>query len=346
MNHQRAMQRALDLAKKGKGCVAPNPLVGCVIVHDGEIVAEGYHLKFGEAHAEVNAINAMPLQLLTANCTLYVSLEPCSHFGKTPPCADLIISKGFKKVIVAIHDPNPKVSGSGIQKLREAGIEVIVGVLEAEAKALNKAFFTFHKKQRPHIILKWAQTADGFISRIPVPKNNSENKISGAEAHQMVHALRSEVLGIMVGKNTVLSDNPHLTTRLVEGENPIRIVIDKNLDISSTYNVFSNEAKTIVFNGHKDELNENITRIKLNFEKEILSQMLAKLYQLHIQSILIEGGSILLQSFIDANLWDESYIFENPDLKYGQGLKAPVFERGDDFKMLGNDRLFYLKGSF
>lgn len=341
MNHQQAMQRALDLAKKGKGHVAPNPLVGCMIVHDGKIVAEAYHEKFGEAHAEVNAIHVLPDSFNPVGATLYVTLEPCSHFGKTPPCADLIIKTGFKKVVVAVQDPNPKVSGRGIQKLREAGIEVIVGVLEAEAKALNKAFFTFHQKQRPHLILKWAQTGDGFISRLPVPKNNSENKISGAEAHQTVHALRSELIGIMVGKNTVLSDNPHLTTRLVEGKNPIRIVIDKNLEIPSTYNVFSKEAKTIVFNGIKDELHENISLIKLDFEKEILSQMLAKLYQLQIQSILVEGGSTLLQSFIDARLWDEAYVFENPDLKFGHGFNAPVFEKGTDFKMLGKDRLFY-----
>lgn len=345
MNHVQAMQRALDFAQKGKGHVAPNPLVGCVIVHEDKIVAEGYHEKFGAAHAEVNAIKALPAQLPTASrllsgCTLYVTLEPCNHFGKTPPCADLIINKGFKKVVVAVQDPNPKVSGKGIQKLRAAGIEVMVGVLEQEAKALNKTFFTFHQKQRPHIILKWAQTVDGFISKLPIPKNNSENKISGTESHQMAHQLRSEVMGILVGKNTVLNDNPHLTTRLVDGKNPIRIVIDKNLEIPALFNVFSNEAKTLVFNGFKDEVRGHIEWIKLDFDKDIIPQLLLKLYQLEVQSILVEGGSILLQSFIEANLWDEAFVFENPDLKFEKGIKAPVFDRGNDYKLLGND-LFY-----
>jgi len=343
MNDNEVMQSAILLAQKGKGHVAPNPIVGCVIVHDNKIVAEGFHEKFGEAHAEVNAINALPAQLLTAHCQLYVTLEPCSHFGKTPPCADLIIRSGFKKVVVAVQDPNPKVSGKGIQKLREAGIEVIVGVLEQEAKEINEAFFTFHQKQRPHIILKWAQTADGLISRLPVPKNNLENKISGAEAHQLAHQLRSEVMGIMVGKNTVLNDNPHLTTRLVDGKNPIRILLDKHLEIPSSFNIFSKDAKTIVFNGLKNDVKENIEWIKLNFDEDIIPQVLKKLYALQIQSVLVEGGTILLQSFIDANLWDEAYVFENPELKFGEGIKAPVFDKEKDFKLLGKDRYYHIK---
>jgi diaminohydroxyphosphoribosylaminopyrimidine deaminase/5-amino-6-(5-phosphoribosylamino)uracil reductase len=343
MNHNEVMQRALTIAKKGIGLVAPNPLVGCVIVHDDKIVAEGYHEKFGEAHAEVNAINTMPGELPTAHCQLYVTLEPCSHFGKTPPCADLIISKGFKKVVVAVQDPYPKVSGQGIQKLKDAGIEVTVGVLEQEAKELNKAFFTFHQKHRPHIILKWAQTVDGFISRWPIPKLKIENKITGIEAHQLAHRLRSEVMGIMVGKNTVLNDDPFLTTRLVEGANPIRLLIDKELEIPASLNVFDLEAKTIVFNGLKDKLKEHIEWIKLDFDKDIIAQILNKLYQMQIHSLLVEGGSILLQSFIDAKLWDEATIFENPDLKFGNGIKAPVLEKGNDYKMLGNDRRYYIE---
>ena len=343
MNHQQAMHKALFLAQKGKGHVAPNPLVGCVIMCYDKIIAEGYHENYGGPHAEVNAINALPANLPTADCLLYVALEPCSHFGKTAPCADLIIKKGFKKVVIAIEDPNPKVKGRGIQKLKDAGIEVIVGVLEQEAKELNKAFFIFHQEQRPYVILKWAQTIDGFISRLPIPKSNSDNKISGLEAHQFSHQLRSQVMAIMVGKNTVLNDNPQLTTRLVSGNHPIRVVIDKNLEIQNSFQVFSKESKTLVFNAVKEDEVDNIQRIQLNFNENIISQMLEKLYQMQIHSVLVEGGSILLQSFIDAGIWDEAYVFENPNLSFETGIKAPVFEKGKHFEMVGKDRLFHLR---
>ncbi|MBL7917041.1 MAG: bifunctional diaminohydroxyphosphoribosylaminopyrimidine deaminase/5-amino-6-(5-phosphoribosylamino)uracil reductase RibD, partial [Bacteroidia bacterium] len=197
--------RTLTLAQKGLGAVSPNPLVGCAIVKDGEIVAEGYHQKFGEAHAEVNAINNLPKDINPADCTLYVNLEPCSHQGKTPPCADLIISKGFKKVVIANMDTNPLVGGKGIEKLRTAGIEVITGVCEQEAKFLNRRFFTFHEKKRPYIILKWAQTADGFISKLPVPADRNKNLISGEASRKLVHQMRAEEDAILVGKNTVIN---------------------------------------------------------------------------------------------------------------------------------------------
>lgn len=371
MTDQFYMQQAINLAKQGFGNVAPNPLVGCVIVKDDKIVSQGYHQKFGEAHAEVNAINSLSEKINPKDCVLYVTLEPCSHFGKTPPCADLIISKGFKKVIVACKDPNPLVSGNGIKKLQEAGIDVTTGVLEAEARELNKRFMTFFEKKRPYIILKWAMTADGFISKNPVPKNREENTITGKEAQIFVHQLRAENMAIMVGKNTVLKDNPSLTVRLVKGKNPTRIFIDKNLQVPESFNIYNSDAKTIVFNsikenyltieGHaelvsasaeiskqirndgagltEDDRN-NIRFIKLNFENNVLEQILNILHQLHIQSLLVEGGTILLNDFIKQNVWDETFIFQNPELNFGRGIKAPEFTLSQNFELFGKDRLY------
>ncbi|MBX3163970.1 MAG: bifunctional diaminohydroxyphosphoribosylaminopyrimidine deaminase/5-amino-6-(5-phosphoribosylamino)uracil reductase RibD [Bacteroidetes bacterium] len=339
------MQQALNLAKQGFPDVAPNPLVGCVIVKDDKIVAQGYHQKFGEAHAEVNAINNLPAQLSTANCQLYITLEPCSHFGKTPPCADLIISKGFKTVVIACKDPNPLVSGNGIKKLQQAGIEVITGVLEQEARELNKQFITYFEKKRPYISLKWAMTADGFISKNPVSKNREENVITGIEAQTYVHQMRAETMAIMVGKNTVLNDNPTLTTRLVKGKNPIRIFIDKNLEVSPHFNIYNAEAPTLVFNSQKDEMQNNIRFIKLNFENHVLEQILETLYHLKIQSLLVEGGTTLLNSFINQNLWDEAFIFQNPKLNFGTGIKAPELLLGENFEKVGKDFLYRLKNT-
>jgi diaminohydroxyphosphoribosylaminopyrimidine deaminase/5-amino-6-(5-phosphoribosylamino)uracil reductase len=319
------MQLALNLAQKGRGNVAPNPMVACIIVCNGKIVAEGYHQKYGEAHAEVNAINNLSKEINIADCTLYVTLEPCSHHGKTPPCADLIIGKGFKKVVICNLDPNPLVAGQGIEKLKLAGVDVITGVLEEEGAKLNKYFFTFYSKKRPYFILKWAQTADGFISKWPIPANREEQKISSAEQQIMVHQLRSEVMGIMVGKNTLLNDNPNLTTRLVKGKNPIRIFIDKNLEVPLNFNIYNKEAETIVFNSLKEEVTENIKLIKFNFEENILKQISEKLYKLNIQSVLVEGGAFLLNDFINQKLHDEVIIYINEKLNFGTGIKAPLF---------------------
>jgi len=324
MDHYLYMQRALDLAKLGWPNVAPNPMVGCVIVKDDKIVAEGYHQKYGEAHAEVNAIKNIGKDIQPGDCTLYVTLEPCSHFGKTPPCSDLIISKGFKKVVVCNSDPNPLVGGQGIEKLRNAGIEVITGVLEKEGWELNKRFFTFHEKKRPYIILKWAQTADGFISRYPVPENRSENIISSPEQMMESHKMRSEEMAIMVGKNTVLCDNPTLTTRLVKGKNPIRIFIDRKLEVPRDFNIYNNESKTIVFNELKNGSEDHIEYIVLDFTKNIPVQICSHLHQKNIQSLIIEGGTHLLNSFIEQNLYDKVKVFENKNLKFGNGIKAPV----------------------
>lgn len=341
MSHSHYMQQALELAKKGFPNVAPNPMVGCVIVHNEMIVASGYHQKFGEAHAEVNAINALPDGISPADCELYVTLEPCSHHGKTPPCADLIIARGFKKVMIACKDPNPAVAGKGIEKLQNAGINVINGILEDEARELNKKFITFHERKRPYYILKWAQTADNFISRMPVPEKRSENQISGQASQLFVHQLRAENSAILVGKNTVLVDNPSLTTRLVEGKNPTRVVIDKNLEIPTTFNIYNIEAKTIVFNAQKQETKGTVEFIKIDFTRNSLAQISEKLVALGIQSVLVEGGSVLLQSFIKENNWDELYIFQNPNLYFNAGIKAPEFKIDNTFERVGDDKLFH-----
>jgi len=323
-DHKKYMQLALDLAKQGWSMVAPNPMVGCVIVMDEKIVAKGYHKKYGEAHAEVNAIKKLKKSIHPKDCILYVNLEPCSHHGKTPPCADLIINKGFKKVVIANLDQNPLVAGKGIEKLKNAGIEVITGVLEKEGCELNKRFFTFHEKKRPYYILKWAQTADGFISKFPVPKNREENMIGDEVQQKKVHQMRAGEMAVMVGKNTVLCDNPHLTTRLVKGKNPVRIFIDKNLEVPSTFNIYNKEAGTIVFNALLNKEEGNIKRIKIDFTKNVLKQISDILYQLKIQSVIVEGGAFLLNDFIKQNLYDEVNVFVNEKLKFGSGVKAPI----------------------
>lgn len=315
-------------------------MVGCVIVHNDEVVASGFHEQYGGPHAEVNAINALPDKIQAAHCTLYVTLEPCSHHGKTPPCADLIMSKGFKKVVVASTDPNPLVAGEGIKRLKNAGIEVMVGVLEKEARVLNKRFFTFFEQKRPFFILKWAQTEDGFISRIGVPKTREGNKISGIEADVMVHQLRAQCQGILVGKNTVLYDNPTLTTRLVKGNNPTRMFIDRKLEVPFTFNIYNSEAKTLVFNEVKDKTEDNIQFIKIDFDKNVLGQLASRLYELKIQNVLVEGGTFLIDQFIGQNLWDEIMIFQNPQLYFAQGVKAPAIALKNNFELVGNDKLY------
>jgi len=323
MSNNRFMTHALFIAKLGWPEVAPNPMVGCVIEKGGEIVAEGYHQKYGEAHAEVNAINNLSKEINTADCTLYVTLEPCSHFGKTPPCAEMIVEKGFKKVVVCNLDPNPLVAGRGIDKLKNAGIEVITGVLEEEGRELNKRFFTFFEKKRPYYILKWAQTADGFISKLPVPENREENIIGDKEQQIKSHQLRANEMAIMVGKNTVLSDNPKLTTRLVKGKNPIRIFIDENLEVPRSFNIYNSEAKTLVFNSVKEGAENNLEFYKLDFAINVLQQISDKMFDLKIQSVIVEGGAFLLSDFIKQKLYDEVIIYKNENLKFGSGVMAP-----------------------
>jgi len=306
------MKRCIGLAKNGLGTTYPNPMVGSVIVHDDRIIGEGWHRKSGEAHAEVNAINSVKDKSLLKNATIYVSLEPCSHFGKTPPCADLIIANEIPNIIIASIDPNSKVSGNGIRKLREAGKNVTVGVLEKECTELNSRFFTFHNKKRPYIILKWAESRDGFIA----PLTKTENKpvwITNEFSRQLVHKWRSEEQAILVGTQTVIDDNPELSVRNWTGNNPVRIVLDQNNRISKESHIFDNQSKTIVFRADSIDFSENPA-----------GQIADRLYDANIQSVIIEGGRQTLQTFIDANLWDEARIFKG-SAYFENGLKAPHF---------------------
>lgn len=315
---ERFMQRALQLAAAGSGNVSPNPLVGCVIVHHGNIIGEGYHRQYGKAHAEVNALEDVADQTLLPESTAYVTLEPCSHVGKTPPCADLLISKKIKRVVVANLDTNPLVAGSGIKKLRDAGIEVTTGVLDKQGRLLNRRFFTFMEKQRPFVILKWAQTADGFVAR-----DNYDSKwISSAHARQLVHQWRAEEDAILVGARTAMHDNPQLTVRDWSGRNPIRIVIDRYLRLSEKLHLFDRTHPTICYNLIKHEEHPNLRLMRID-EKNFVQEMLYDLYKQRIQSVIIEGGSTTINYFLDQGLWDEARVFTSTTHRFGKGIAAP-----------------------
>ena len=322
-NDEFFMQRCIQLAYLGLGSTYPNPLVGSVIVDDNKIVGEGWHYKSGSPHAEVNAFKSLRNKKLSNSAKIYVSLEPCAHFGKTPPCVDLIINSGIKHVIIGALDYNKKVNGKGIGILRENGIEVRVGVLKDACEDLNKRFFTFHKKKRPYVILKWAQTQDGFIDKERINCHPTQNWISNPLSKQIVHQWRAEEQAILVGTNTVLNDNPKLNVREIKGGNPIRIIIDKKLTINPTdFHVFDENQKTIVFNELISKENKNISLFKINFKEKVLPQILEKLHLLSIQSLIIEGGLYTLNQFIEENLWDESRVI-NSTIKWNIGLKAP-----------------------
>ena len=304
------------------GSTAPNPMVGCVIVVEDHIIAEGYTSPYGGAHAEVNAINSINDSSVLSHATLYVTLEPCAHYGKTPPCSDLIIAHKIPRVVIGCIDEHDKVCGKGISKLKAAGCDVIVGVLEAECKAHHKRFFTYHNKKRPYIILKWAETNDGFIA----PRSKSEIKpvwISNPYSRQLVHQWRAEEQAILVGANTVVQDNPSLTTREVKGANPVRVVIDLRQSLADSYQVFNSDAKTI-----------RLTSEHIDLHQPLASQICRALYDHHITSILIEGGQKTLQTFIDENLWDEARVFSSklilndgvskPNLKGVLSSKTPI----------------------
>ncbi|MGZ8558245.1 MAG: bifunctional diaminohydroxyphosphoribosylaminopyrimidine deaminase/5-amino-6-(5-phosphoribosylamino)uracil reductase RibD, partial [Chitinophagaceae bacterium] len=344
----------------GLGHVSPNPLVGAVMVHNDQIIGEGYHKKFGEAHAEVNCIESVSEANwhLIEESTLFVSLEPCAHFGKTPPCADLIIRHKIPKVIIGCRDPFKDVDGKGIEKLMAAGVEVERGLLEDECKDLNKRFFVFHVKHRPYIILKWAQTADGIIAAPSKPPPtweayedsddsrsvNSRLLISNEYSNRLVHKWRSEEAAILVGTNTALLDNPSLTTRLWTGPSPIRLVLDMKLHLPSSLKIFNQEVRTIIFNSIKQEEDGSLKYYLLNKDDKVIHQMMQALYQLNIQSVLVEGGARLLQSFIDDGLWDEARIITGSatnNLAQRKGLHAPLLFNADkiDITNLDNDRI-------
>ena len=316
-NDEFFMQRCIQLAKLGKGRVAPNPLVGSVIVHEGKVIGEGYHEKYGFPHAEVNAVNNVKDQSLLANSTIYVSLEPCAHFGKTPPCALLLIEKKFKRVVIGSFDTFSEVNGKGIKLLEEQGIVVDLGILEEECRELNKHFFCFHEKKRPYITLKWAQSPDGFIDKL-----GKQHWISAPETQAIVHKLRSENQAILVGRRTAENDNPSLTVRATAGNNPIRIVIDSELKLSENAALFNDEAKTVVLNSKKQDQQNNITWVKLN---EITPESIClALFNLGITSVIIEGGKATLESFINTNLWNEAMvIIGKTDIN--EGTTAPTF---------------------
>jgi len=318
------MHRCLELAQLGAGYVAPNPMVGAVLVHEGRIIGEGWHKEYGKAHAEVNCINAVQEEdrQFISQSILYVSLEPCAHYGKTPPCTDLIIRHKIPKVVIGCRDPFKEVDGKGIEKLKAAGIEVETAVLEEECRELNKRFFTFHKKQRSFIILKWAQTADGFIAG----DDSKRILISNEFSNRLVHKWRSEEAAIMVGTNTALRDDPALTTRLWPGPSPVRLVIDMNLRLPGSLKVFDGSERTIVFNTIKEDEKPNLSFIKLDKEKQFVPQLMDVLYRLPLQSVLVEGGAALLQTFIESGVWDEARVIVNGELSIGNGLPAPVLK--------------------
>ena len=327
------MSRCIQLAELGAGNVAPNPMVGAVLVYDDKIIGEGYHKKYGEAHAEVNCINSVEEKNkhLIEKSTIYVSLEPCAHYGKTPPCADLIIKNNIPKVVIGTKDIYKEVAGAGIEKLKNAGIEVLTGVLENECIDLNKRFFTFHQKQRPFIILKWAQSSNRKIG-----SERERILISNDYSNRLVHRWRSEEAAILVGTNTALKDDPLLTTRLWKGKNPIRIVIDKNLKLPHELKIFSKTTNTIIFNSLKNTIEENVEYIKLE-NKNFLEEILRTLYKLNIQSVLVEGGAKTLQSFIDAGLWDEARVITNEEMIIESGIDAPEIK---SFKLIKQERYF------
>lgn len=337
MKNELFMKRCIELAKMAIGQTYPNPLVGSVIVHNGKIIGEGYHHKAGEAHAEINAINSVKDASLLPLSDIYVSLEPCAHFGKTPPCALKIKEIGFKKVFIGALDPHEKVNGQGKKIIEEAGIEVTDGILEKECRELNKRFFTFHQKKRPYILLKWAQSEDGFMDANfkPVPIGNPLTQ-------QFVHVLRNQEHAILVGTQTALNDNPSLTTRAVAGRNPTRILIDFDLKVPSSYQIFNKDAKTIIFNGMKNQIENHLHFIKIEKENS-MQQLLTKLYEHQIQSVLVEGGRSTLQQFIDAGIWDEAIIIKNPNLRLEKGTKAPEFngENGKSTQFRDNEVVFY-----
>jgi diaminohydroxyphosphoribosylaminopyrimidine deaminase/5-amino-6-(5-phosphoribosylamino)uracil reductase len=328
--HDTYIKRCIELAKNGLGTTYPNPLVGSLIVYNDEIIGEGWHRKSGEPHAEVNAINSVKDKSLLSKSTIYVSLEPCSHFGKTPPCCDLIIANKIPNVVIGTIDPFAKVAGTGIKKLIEAGKNVTVGILEDECNELNKRFFTFHNKKRPYIILKWAESQDGFIA--PLSKEKKEPVwITNEFARQLVHKWRSKEQAILVGTNTVIEDNPSLTTRDWFGNHPIRIVLDQNNRISKESYIFDNQVKSIT-----------ITKENINFNNNIALEITDFLFNKGIQSVIIEGGRQTLQTFIDANIWDEAQVFRG-EIYFKSGTKAPTIsvENSTKEKILNDELLTF-----
>lgn len=328
MKEEKYMQRCIQLAQNGLCNAAPNPMVGAVIVCDDKIIGEGYHVRYGEAHAEVNAIRSVKDPSLLKRSTIYVSLEPCSHYGKTPPCADLIIEKQIPRIVIGCQDPFSKVAGRGIQKLKDAGREVTVGVLEAECRQLIRRFITFHTQRRPYITLKWAESSDRYIDL--ERKGGTPVVLSNPLTSMLVHKKRAEHSAIMVGTHTAELDNPSLNVRNWEGRPPVRIVLDRKQILSPALHLFDGSVPTLVFTERPHAPLPNVEYLPIDYQQDILPQIMNALYTRGLQSLLVEGGSLLLQSFINADLWDEIYVEEAPVLLHS-GVKAPEISEKKSF---------------
>ncbi len=320
------MRRCLDLAGRGLGTTYPNPLVGSVIVHEDHIIGEGFHHRSGEPHAEVVAVQAVKDKALLKKSTLYVNLEPCSHHGKTPPCADMIVREGIPRVVVGTVDTTGKVMGKGLARMRAGGVEVVAGVLEEESRYVNRRFFTYHEKKRPYILLKWAESADGYLDEERLPGQEGPNWISGPLGRQAVHRWRTQEEAILVGRKTALIDDPALTAREWRGRNPLRLVIDRELSLPAHLQLFDDEAPTIIFNNLRSERHTHPEPVKIDFSQSILPQILDDLYERQVQSLIVEGGAYTLQQFIGADLWDEARVFRG-ERYFHKGVKAPALGR-------------------
>ena len=336
MKHEHYMNRALELSANGLGSVSPNPMVGCVIVHENKIIGEGWHQQFGGPHAEVHAINSVGDKSLLPEATVYVTLEPCSYHGKTPACSDLLIRNKVKQVVIAALDPNPKVSGAGVEALKAAGIEVIAGVLGGKSIEMNRRFFVNQRLNRPYVLLKWAQTRDGFMART----NYDSKWISNALSRQRVHQWRAQEDAILVGKNTVKYDDPSLTVRDWYGRNPVRVILDRNLELKPDYKLFDREVKTLVYNTKGSLVEKGYEKVQVDnegFLKGVLTDLLSR----EIGSVLVEGGSQILDSFVKAGLWDEARVFTS-EQKFVKGIEAPQLdETQHSIEVIENDELGY-----
>ena len=334
MEDEKYMRRCLQLARNGLCHTAPNPMVGAVLVCDGKIIGEGYHVRCGQAHAEVNAIRSVKDSSLLTRSTLYVSLEPCAHYGKTPPCADLIVEKGIPRIVIGCGDPFAQVAGRGIRKLQDAGREVIVGVLEKECRELIRRFITFHTHRRPYITLKWAQSADGFLD--VQRTGESPALLSSSLTQMLVHKKRAEHSAILVGTRTALLDNPSLTVRHWYGPSPVRVVLDRLGRLPDSLHLFDGQVPTLVVTEKARVGRPNVEYVQADFNRPVVPQLLAALHARNLQSLLVEGGASTLQAFLDAGLWDEAFVEEAP-LCLGNGVQAP---RMDEKKICDREQHF------